>query len=403
MLTGELIRARTVKGKLRLAFVNAEDPELLDRAAELVGMVQQGKGESRGELEELVDGWIGEDPDAKLLRGLWHLVEKRCTFEVHSPVPPAALRMAVFREASLRGPLAPRKLEGGPPTAQDIYATIAEQHGVPPEQLPPALYADHPDAMRLTAVDFPEDLDAAAHWLLHRYNSALVQGLLIGASSLTIHLQRPEAPRARQLFRAIKFHQLIHTIVPEGDSYRIVLDGPASLFSQTTRYGLALARFFPALLLQTGAWRLEAPVTWRDLPRVLELSQEAGLRSHYKDTGAWVPKEAEWFAERFLALNSGWELLRQPPPLRVGDVAIVPDFGFRKDGREAWLEILGFWRKSSLGRRREQVRQPGAENLLLAVSRRLCGDEESELTGVLPFAEVIPAKEVLKWVEAHAR
>jgi hypothetical protein len=403
MLTADLVRARTVKGRLRPAFVNAEDPQLLDRAAELVGMVQQGKGESRGELEEMLDGWIGDDPDAKLLRGLWHLVEKRCTFEVHAPLPPPLLRMAVFRESSKRGPLATKKLEGGPPTVDDIYAVVAAEHGVPAEKLPAALYADHPDAMRLTAVEFPEDLDAASRWLLHRYNSALVQGILISASSLTIHLQRPEPPRARQLFRAIKFHQLIHTIVPEGDSYRIVLDGPTSLFSQTSRYGMALARFFPALLLQTGGWTLEAPVIWRDQPRILEVDHTLQLQSHYKDVGGWVPKEAEWFAERFTALNTGWELVRQPPPLRVGDVVIVPDFGFRKDGKEAWLEILGFWRKSSLARRREQLRQPGAENLLLAVSRRLCGDDETELTGVLPFAEVIPAKEVLKWVEAHAR
>lgn len=376
-----------------------EDPALQERAEELLALVSAATGDRRGEVEEMVDAWVGDDTDAKLLRGLWHLVEKRCTFEIHAPIPPPQLRMAVFREASRLGPLAPRKLEGGPPTAADIYAHVAAEHNLDPQLLPEALYADHPDAMRLVSVDLPD-----AKGLLNRYNTALIQGILLGASSLTIHLSLPEPPRARQLFRAIKFHQLIHTIALEGGSYRIVLDGPASLFSLTSRYGLAMARFFPALLLQTGAWSLTAHVLWKEEPRILELDQSCGLRSHYQDAGAWVPREAEWFAERFVALQSGWELDRQPPPLRIGDVVVVPDFGFRKDGKVAWLEILGFWRKASLGRRLEQLKQPGAENLLVAVSKRLCGEgEATELKGVLPFAEVIPSKEVLKWIEQFAR
>ena len=65
------------------------------------------------------------------------------------------------------------------------------------------------------------------------------------------------------------------------------------------------ARFLPALLLQKGAWSLHAPVRWKEEDRVLDLDHTATLTSHYRDTGAWVPKEALWFAERFEALNKG--------------------------------------------------------------------------------------------------
>lgn len=404
MLTADLVRARTVKGQVRPTFVNPDDAELRERTAELVALVRQGVGEPRGELEELIDQWIGDDPQAKLLRGLWHLLERRCSFTVHAPVPPPELRVAVFRVASEKGPLAETKIDGGALTAADIYRLVGEQHGVDPALLPEALYADHPDAMRLVGLELEGEEEVAARWLLNRYNVALVQAILFGASSLTIRLARPDPPRSRQLLRAIKFHQLIHTVVPDGEDLRIVLDGPTSLFSQTSRYGLAFARFLPALLLQKGAWSLHAPVRWKEEDRVLDLDHTATLVSHYRDTGAWVPKEAVWFAERFEALNSGWELIRQPDPQRVGDIFIVPDFGFRKDGRVAWLEILGFWRKSSLSRRLEQLQQPGGENLLLAVSRRLCGEGEAQdLHGVIPFAEVIPPKDVLRRIEACAR
>lgn len=404
MLTAELIRARTVKGKLRPAFVDPNDPDLRDRAIELIELFRHAIGDRRADIEEMLEGWMGDPTDPKLLRGLIHLVERRCEYTIDSQIPPHQLRQAVFREAAKRGPLAATRIEGGLPTAEDIFATVGAELNIDPTNMAQALYADHPDAMRLVTLDIPgSDDEKAADWLLHRYNVALVQALLISAPSLTLQLRRPPPPRVRQLFRAIKFHQLIHTIVPEGDDYRVVLDGPASLFSQTSRYGVALARFFPALLLQPGAWQLVSPLRWREQERILELDHEMGLRSHYRDTGAWVPKEAEWLAERFEQLQSGWELVRQTDPLRIGDVVVVPDFSFRKDGRIAHIEILGFWRKGSLAGRLALLDQPSAVNLLCAVSRRLCGDgEEQGLQGVLTFAEIIPAKEVLRWVEAHA-
>ena len=157
MLTAELVRARTVKGQVRPTFVNPEDAELQERTRELIALVRQGVGEPRGELEELIDQWIGDDPQAKLLRGLWHLLERRCSFTVHSPVPPPELRVAVFREASAKGPLAELKIEGGALTAEDIYRSIGEQHGVDPALLPDALYADLESEQRVTACEIEDE------------------------------------------------------------------------------------------------------------------------------------------------------------------------------------------------------------------------------------------------------
>jgi predicted nuclease of restriction endonuclease-like RecB superfamily len=409
MLTAELLRVKSYKGQFKPKFIDVEDLELLGRAEELLAFYVAGIDEPRSSLDEILKGWVGDDPEHKLLWGLVHLVDKRAEYAVASPIPPAELRVAIFRAAARAGPLAARALEGGAATTQTIFAQVGQEKNLDPALLEGALYADHPDAMRLTKLDIPyiDNLPKAARWLLDRYNVALVQALLIQASSLHIHLDRPDPPRARQLFRAIKFHQLIHSIAidqSEGaTSYRIVLDGPASLFSQTNRYGVALASFFPALLLQPGGWSMRAPIHWRGQDRVLELDSSCGLKSHYRDMGAWMPREAEWLQERFLALKSDWELVTQTDPIRAGDTILVPDFSFRKNGRIAHLEILGFWRRGSLKIRMDQLKQPGCSNLLLAVSRKLCGDtEEQDLQGVIPFAEVIPAREVLKRIEECA-
>ena len=72
-------------------------------------------------------------------------------------------------------------------------------------------------------------------------------------------MKRPDAKRIRQLFRYLKFHQLM---------YRV--SGPQQPPSPSTvRCPVAakhpmglLAVFFPAVLLQTGAWTLTAEVEW---------------------------------------------------------------------------------------------------------------------------------------------
>ena len=415
MLTGDLVRARVSRGAVRPMLIDPSNWELQERALELIRVFKDGIGERREDLQEILDAWSTNETDTKLYQGLIHLVERRASYAVDSPIPPGQLRVEVFKEAAARGPLASVAVEGGPPTAADIYRAIAERHSTPeipvdPAKLAEALYADHPDAMRLTSVELPEDDVKAVEWLLHRYNTALVQAILYSATSLHIAIYSAPPARARQLFRAIKFHQLIHTIIPSrtgwGDTtnYRVVLDGPASLFSQTSRYGLALARFLPALLLLPGEWSMEAPLLWKGKEAVLQLDSGSGLRSHYRDAGGWTPKEAQWLAERFAALESGWELITEPEPVQIGDVVIVPDLSFRRDGRVAHLEILGFWRRGSLDHRLALLQQPSASNLIIAVSRRLCGEEqEQELQGVIPFAEIIPAKEVLKQIEARSR
>ena len=137
----------------------------------------------------------------------------------------------------------------------------------------------------------------------------------------------------------------------------------------------------------------------------MTLSSADGLRSHYRDLGAYDTREALWFEERFRALDSGWTLDREVLPLpQGGEGVVVPDFRFTKGGRTAYLEILGFWRKGSVQRRLQLLKRHGPRNLVLAVSKRLAGEEAAEIPdAVVPFAEVIPAKAVLERFEAIAR
>lgn len=400
MLTGDLVRTRIQKGELRPSFVDPASERLIERAEELRTAFAEHIGAHREDLDAQIGLIAGDGVDHKLTSGLAKILFDRATFDVAAPIPPAEVRAAIFRAAARRGPLAGTAVEGGRVTGDQLWAELGAERGLSVDAVRGCLYADHADQQVLTSVDVP-----SAEWLLHRYNVALVQAVLLRATEIRVDLVRPAPGRARQLARALKFHQLLFAMAPTADGYRLTLDGPTSLFSQTTRYGLSLARFFPALVLQPGAWSMEADVTERNRDVVMRVSSDDGLRSHYKDLGGYDTREALWFAERFEALGSGWELRRDAEPLtQGGEAVVVPDFSFHRDGRVAHLEILGFWRKGTVPGRLALLKKHGPSNLVLAVSRRLCADPDGgELpAAVVPFAEVIPAKEVLARVEACA-
>src|SRR5207249_11575732 len=126
-------------------------------------------------------------------------------------------------------------------------------YGLEPEVVRDSLYADLPENQILTAV--PE---LTPETLLDRYNLAQAQGLLYYATHMVITAHRNVPGEYRRLFHRIKLYGMMYAV--EGnleDGYRIHVDGPASLFRQTRKYGVGMAAFLPALL-QVTRWEMEA-------------------------------------------------------------------------------------------------------------------------------------------------
>lgn len=403
MLTGDLLRVRTRKSALVPSFLDPSDPLVQDDAEWLVELVRDGllRAATRGELDATVASEAQVRADHKVLKGLAKVLFDRASFDVEAPVPPAELRMKVFLEAAKRGPLA---LSGGPlgrTTADDVLADLSAELGLAPAAIRAGLYADRKEEQRVVECDLP---DAAG--LVARYNTALVQSVLLKATGVEVVLEAPKAARVRQLLRYVKFHQLIHTAWREGEALHLKIDGPVSVLSQSTRYGMKLATFFPAVLLQEK-WRLTADIQWPRGKKTLELDEGCGLVSHFADRGGYTTREAEWFRERFEALGCDWSLEEGATPLDLGGRAVVmPDFTFRCGKRVGHLEIVGYWRKDYLQRRVELLKKHGPGNLILAVSRKLVADD-SALEGfegeVVTFAQVVPAAQVRDALEKVAR
>src|SRR5947207_14493101 len=138
-----------------------------------------------------------------------------------------------------------------------------------------------------------------------------------------------ESPaRFRQLFRQVKFHRLICSIHQSaGESYTLKLDGPLSLFSSTSKYGLQLALFLPTLL-HCKAFDLRANIRWgaERKEKLFTLSGLDGLKSHTPDFGVYTPPELQMFADTFATKVKGWTLDTDPHPILLATGVWVPDF-----------------------------------------------------------------------------
>lgn len=400
-LTADLVRAR-VRGATiqpsRLDPESADVQALAERVCEVFAAAAEA-GSRLGEVLAELEDVVADGGQAKLGRGLVRIAQDRCTTEITGDLDPAALRMEAFLEA-VRS--TPKEAVSG-----EVLARVAAAHGTTSEVVAEALYADLPSERRVDRFDIPDSAALGrAAWLVHRYNVALVQSLLVGAAQVRITLDSPSAPRMRQLVRWIKFNQLLHTSSRDASGRLVlVLDGPVSMFGPSTRYGSNLARLFPALLLQDGPWKMEATVAWTKarLMKQLVVDRDDGYVTHYADTGAYRTKVQEHFAGRFAEKEREWTLVEGELPVTLGPREVLfPDFTLRGPRGEVHLEIVGYWRPDALQERLEAIERYGPQNLLIAVPRKLRSAKTGELPDhprIVPFADVLSVPKVLEAAE----
>ena len=388
MLTSHLVRTKVHGQYIKPSYIKETDSSLLNTAATLIDIYNHHRGKTKGELYGCFEECFGQSSNNIVNRGLYKILEDRCEFEFLAEQDPIALREKLFVLAS-------QKHQSGHFVREEIVSQVVNEFKLPSENFDKLIFSDLKD--NHVMIDFAE---ISAENLLRRYNTSLAQAILLKAHSLEITIKDKDPLRYRQLFRTIKFRQLLYTIsggVKSG--FKIVLDGPMNLFRSSQKYGLQMALFFPALLL-CDRWQLRAEVSWKKKTKIFRVDHKQNLYSHYPDTGMYIPEEVKIFLERFSALESEWEISSHPDYIEMESQQIcIPDYVFthKTKGIVVYLEIFGFWRKSAL-HKRLQMDMHG-KNILLAVSEKLDVGEKAELHNskrVYYYKSVLIPKAVLE-------
>jgi predicted nuclease of restriction endonuclease-like RecB superfamily len=158
-----------------------------------------------------------------------------------------------------------------------------------------------------------------------------------------------------------------------------------SLFESGAKYGPRLAMALPALE-QAGVLQLEAVIRWGK-----ERERLVFRYTHRASGGATepprLPDEVEALRSALVRGDFGLRVKRSDAILTLPGIGTcVPDLELKgKDGRVAYVEVLGFWSRDAVWRRVELAEKGLGARVVFCVSSRLRVSEEV-LSGELPAA-----------------
>ncbi|MBF0141674.1 MAG: DUF790 family protein [Magnetococcales bacterium] len=405
MLTKELLRFnRRRDGRILPRFIDTKSRDYLNLAEELITIYSQSIGLGHDEINEIIQPVMDASRSSLIAKGINKLLLDRCEFLEPDPKL-EEIRWATFKEAAqlLSAPIVGH--------LETFREGVAQAMGMTTDTLTTTLFSDL--ANRQTLQSFRP---LKGQQVLHRYNMALAQGLLLGTTHLELEIVSPDVGRLRQFFRQLKFFRLLATICPLApDHYHIILDGPLSLFDMVRKYGLQFASILPAVC-HLEKWSLKAEVrpAGQGAGQLL-LDQDSGLVSHYSASSSYVPPEFARFATQFTTEATDWTILPEVHPLHLeANDLIVADFTFRHISKlTVHMELFHRWHKAPLLRRLSQLetskKRKSTPNLVVAVDRSLA--KNPEITEKLqespyfqkfglPFNEFPSVKRVVKTLES---
>ena len=367
MLTREHAIAEFERGRIWPDRLNQKEHGQYLRYAERMLLVyRNGVARTRQELHRDVHNIFADEEDcpARRIDAFCKLLDDVGEWERDRRGRAAALRRTVFRAAAPRHPLVAAADSLYEHEVAAVKGQIAAQLNRSWDEIDRELFADVMEFHRLKA--FTGYADGRA--LLARYNVAQVQVALFDAVSMTVWA----TDDFKTILRYAKLARLMHTIRRTGSGRNeIRFDGPASVLRETRRYGVAMARFLPALVACRG-WRVHAIVQTprRGWTVALDLSPADRLNSHLPppdefDSDVEAAFAAKWGPDK----RDGWSLEREAEILHDGQKVFVPDFVFRHDdGRTVLMEIIGFWTPEYLQAKASTLHQFRDRRILLAVA-----------------------------------
>ncbi len=413
MLTADLVDARRKDGELVLRPLDREGrAEALVVASALLDTAQAFVGKRREELDE---AWTAATTDTapkryKLVAGLRKLVADACSFEAETDVDPAEIRRVLFSHAS------EVRRTAGEGARFDRAAVIAEAARVltiDPEVVERALFADLRSEHVLRAAPSFD-----AEHLVDAWELGQAQAVLLTAVRITCEVWSASAGLVRAFFAKLKFHKLLFSVEPieakpeddaaraSGEGWRVVIDGPYSMFDAVTKYGLKLAIALPALR-SLERWSLVADIKWGKTrePLVFRLSSdtsESGTKKRAKastdkttrpeaepsprskkgtppspppvDVEPHLSDDVRELLDAINALQGGWRARPATVLLDVpGEGICVPDLELSRDGEREpiYVEVLGYWSRDAVFRRVELAERGLGARVVFAVSSRL--------------------------------
>ena len=397
MLTADLVKGRVTKGSLKLQKTDRESAE--EFAKHLISRAEMSVGRSRALVLERLE-YKTSAKTLLLYRGLKKLVLDRASFDVPEGIDPVELRVALFSKMS------EAFRQDSETTRESILEALAKERNTSAAELDAWLFADTKDAQRMVRFDSLEVSD-----LLQEYERAKIQAVLLRAQSVCLYLENKDKNALRDVLRRIKFHGLLFDCEKQDEGLRLTLDGPLSVFSQTTKYGLKLALALRAAM-HLDVCEVSAQLMWgKSTKKPAHFRCSAGGLAGQNTLESRASDRALAFLDKFnahLEKNKKKVSYRAELSTTVIDVGeqnlCFPDLLFTNaEGQKAHLEFLGFWSREAVFRRVDWCARCD-ERLLFAYSDKLRVSEKVargiKNAQLISYKSALSVREVIKSLDA---
>jgi predicted nuclease of restriction endonuclease-like RecB superfamily len=389
LLPSNLLTVWRRKGTIQPRYAKPST-ENLQVAKKLIEAYKHGVGKKKSTLKKVPGTLEDEGYDYHLIRGLSLLLDRRSVFMCTSQADPAVLRQKIFQTTGKTGPATT------PEQRRTTLENVAAQMEIASQELEDAMYADLESELILQ--DFKQ---VSPQNLLEKYNLSLAQTLLFDSTELRFTV----SANWQKIFFKTKKLGLIYDAYKDNEIW-VKIDGPASLFKLTRRYGTAIAKLLPTIVA-SPKWTVEAKILWKFTNEIytfkLESWKHSSLFGDKQPVEAYDSVVEEDFAKRFAALRSDWQLKREPEPVIVGKRVLIPDFSFEREGAKLYLEVVGFWTTEYLKRKIEKLKKT-QERMLVAVDESLACErltklEQQQSLNIIYYRNKIPLPPVLRYLE----
>lgn len=398
MLTKDLVRYkidRKNKDQIIPQFIDTHKSNFISTANEMIEIFSKCIGKTRSEIQSALEPFLEQSYEQSLiLKGFEKLLMDRCEFEEPNDEHKVYRQKVFAFSSSLVQKSIDQQIDETEldiKTLRNTYIdyrnTLAEDLKESPKTIGSNLYSDLPEYQKM--VKFKP---TTSHYLLNRYNSSTVQWLLLHSREITITLQDYDQADIRQLFKAIRFNQLLAFISQKENITTLTIDGPLNLFSQNKKYGMNLAMFFMTVLCQKK-WTLQAQIEIRGKgKKELRLDSSYNLEPAYRQFLAYVPEEVKMFEALFKESDDiKWDIstannFLQFPSLG-SDSFCFPDFEFinKEDtSKKISMEIFHNWHAKIFLERIKQMdeiftllenKEVTDPPLILAINSKLAKDK----------------------------
>lgn len=365
----------------------------LSYAEKMLEIFRQGIGKTRQCLHREIEKIFTDEPDCppRRIHAFCKLLDDASVYDQDRGKKSVHLRIKVFRLAASYHPLVREKDRLFEHSEEIVKTDIANELKMDWKQIENNMYADVMENHRLK--EFIGYVNGEA--LLSRYNVAQAQVLLFRAIKMTISAGND----FKTILHYAKLARLLHTIQPLGPGrYVIILDGPASVLHNTMRYGIAMAKFLPALLT-CNDWKMEAIIKTRKKGYTLRflLSADDGLKSHLPPPNEFDSSIEEAFAQKWGdESRDGWKLLREGGIIYKGQKIFIPDFVLQhENGQRVYLEIVGFWTPEYLRKKFDTLHRFKDHNILLAIAEAVAEKIPNAPANAIFFKSSLLLKDVL--------